>query len=90
MLFKNQDAFMMLPPSNSQRNLLKNRESTLFQYYVEDEDEDYVEPNETDKDTDDMMIIEYDTDTDDSKDLHAITSDVEFKMMTTMKKKLTK
>ena len=75
---QNSDAFMMLPSNLLKEILLKNRESTLLKYYVEDEDEDYVEPNETDEDTDDDDYMEYDTDTDDSEDTCVFTSDVEF------------
>ena len=60
------DAFMMLPANLLKEILLKNRESTLFKYYVEDEDEDYVKPCDTDEETDDDEYEEYDTDTDDA------------------------
>ena len=49
----NSDAFMMLPANLLKEILLKNRESTLFKYYVEDEDEDYAKPCDTDEETDD-------------------------------------
>merc|ERR1719154_129202 len=74
---QNSDAFMMLPSNLLKEVLLKNRESTLFKYYVEDEDEDYYEPNETDEDTDDDDYMEYDTVTDDDDDEEEIDEEVE-------------